>query len=71
MSQRGIAGFTTIPLYCAFHKHANSKVEKRFSLPSIIIIITQETNVETQKHSKRIKIHQSQLDHKPWPVEPI
>ena len=28
-------------------------------------------NVETQKHSKRSKIHQSQLDHKPWPVEPI
>ena len=31
--------------YCAFHKHANSKVQKapsqlRFSLPSIIITIT-------------------------------
>ena len=28
-------------------------------------------NLETQKHAKHIKIHQSQLDHKPWPVEPI
>ena len=32
-------------IYCAFHKHANSKVEKapsqlRFLLPSIIIMIT-------------------------------
>ena len=28
-------------------------------------------NLEIQKHTKRIKIHQSQLDHKPWPVEPM
>ena len=30
MSQRDIAGFITIPLYCAFHKHVNSKVESNF-----------------------------------------
>ena len=42
MSKRGIAGFITIPLYCTFHKHANSKVEQRFSLPSIIIMITRK-----------------------------
>ena len=42
MSKRGIAGFITIPLYCTFHKHANSKVEKRFSLPSIILMITRK-----------------------------
>ena len=40
ISKRGIAGFITIPLYCTFHKHANSKVQKRFSLPSIKIMIT-------------------------------
>ena len=45
-------------LYCAFHKHANSKVQKppsqlRFSLPSIIItIISNEPwNTETQNGS--------------------
>ena len=47
--------------YCSFHKHANSKAQKppsqlRFSLPSIII-----TNLETQKHTKRIEIHQSHI----------
>ena len=51
--------------YCAFHKHANSKVQKTpshlcFSLPSIIIT-TQATNLETQKHTKRIEIHKSQI----------
>ena len=42
--------------YCAFYKHANSKVQKppsqlRFSLPSIIITITinEPRNTETQK----------------------
>ena len=52
-----------------FQKHANSKVQKLpsqllFLLTSIIIItITskQAMNLETQKHTKRIKIHQSQI----------
>ena len=47
--------FRTNHLYCAFHKHANPKVQKppsqlRFSLPSIIITIT--------KHTRRVEIHQ-------------
>ena len=51
--------------YCPFHKHENSKVQKppsqlRFSLPSIIIR-SQATNLETEKHTKRIEIHQSQI----------
>ena len=50
MSKRGIAGFITIPLYCTFHKHANSKVEKRFSLPSIIIMITRKEPWNTETH---------------------
>ena len=54
-----------IPRYCAFHKHANSKIQKppsqlRFSLPSIVIR-SQAMNLETQKHTKRIEIHQSQI----------
>ena len=49
--------------YRAFHKHANSKVQKpasqlHFSLPSIIITITSN---EPWKHWKRIEIHQSQI----------
>ena len=49
--------------YSAFQKHANSDVQKplsllRFPLPSIKITIT--SNLETRKHTKRIKIHQSQ-----------
>ena len=54
--------------YCTFHKHANSKVQNlpsqlRFWLPSIIITITinKPWNTETQKHTRRIKIHQSQI----------
>ena len=58
--------------YCAFYKHANSKVQKPplqlpFSLPSIIITITSNEpwNTETQKHRKPI------TNHKPWPFETV
>ena len=42
-------------LYCAFHKHANSKVQKPqsqlcFLLPSIIITITSNTPWNTETH---------------------
>ena len=60
--------------YCAFHKHANSKVQKppsqlRFSLPSIIITITSNEpgNTETQKSDRNPPI----TNHKPWPFEPV
>ena len=53
-------------IYCAFHKHANSKVQKppsqlRFSLSSIIITITSNEpwNTETQNGSKSTN-HRSQ-----------
>ena len=51
--------------YCAFHEHANSKVQKppsqsRFSLPSIIITITSNEPWNTETHW-RIEIHQSQI----------
>ena len=56
--------------YCAFHKHANSKVQKppsqlRFSLPSIIIAITSNEpwNTETHKRDRNPPI----TNHKPWP----
>ena len=62
------------PFYCAFHKYANSKVQKtpsqlRFSLPSIIItIISNEPwNTETHKTDRNPPI----TDHKPWPFEPV
>ena len=50
--------------YCAFHKHANSKVQKmpsqlRFSLPSIIIMITSTEPCNTQNGSKSTN-HRSQ-----------
>ena len=58
--------------YCAFHKHANSKVQKpplqlRFSLPSIIIMITSNEpwNTETHKTDRNPLI----TNHKPWPFE--
>ena len=61
-------------LYCAFHKHANSKVQKppwqlRFSLPSIIITITSNEpwNTETHKTDQNPPI----TNHKPWPFEPV
>ena len=60
--------------YCAFHKHANSKVQKpssqlRFSLPSIIITITSNEpgNTETHKTDRNPPI----ANHKPWPFEPL
>ena len=60
--------------YCAFHKHANSKVQKppsqlRFSLPSIIITITSNEpwNTETHKTDRNPPI----TKHKPWPFEPV
>ena len=59
--------------YCAFHKHANSNVQKppsqlRFSLPSIIITITRNEpwNTETHKKDRNPPI----TNHKPWPFEP-
>ena len=61
-------------LYCAFHKCANSIVQKppsqlRFSLPSIIITITSDEpwNTETHKTDWNPPI----TNHKPWPFEPI
>ena len=61
-----------IKLYCAFHKHANSKVQKppsqlRFSLPSIIFTITSNEpgNKETHKTDRNPTI----TDHKSWPFE--
>ena len=63
-----------IKLYCTFHKHANSKVQKppsqlRFSLPSIIITITSNEpwNTETHKTDRNLPI----INHKPWPFEPV
>ena len=59
---------------CAFHKHANSKIQKppsqlRFSLPSNIITITSNEpwNTETHKTDRNPPI----TDHKPWPFEPV
>ena len=61
-------------IYCAFHEHANSKVQKppsqlRFSLPSIIITITSNKpwNTETHKTDWNPPI----TNHKPWPFEPV
>ena len=66
--------FHVIALYCAFHKHANSKVQKTpsqlcFSLPSIIITITSNEpwNTETHKTDRNPPI----TNHKPWPFEPV
>ena len=63
-----------MPFYCAFHKHANSKVQKppsqlHFSLPSIIITITSNEpwNTETHKTDRNPPI----TNHKPWPFEPV
>ena len=62
------------PVYCAFHKYANSKVQKppsqlRFSLPSIIITITSNEpwNTETHKTDRNPPI----TNQKPWPFEPV
>jgi len=70
------SGLTTsaVIYYCAFQKHANSKVQKpssqlRFSLPSIIIttISNEPWNTETQKTDPNPLI----TKHKPWPFEPV
>ena len=60
--------------YCAFHKLVNSKVQKlpsqlRFSLPSIIMMVTRNEpwNTETHKTDQNPPI----TNHKPWPFEPI
>ena len=52
-------------IYCAFQKHGTlvqkPPSQSRFSLPSIIILLqSQATNLETQKHAKWIEIHKSQ-----------
>ena len=63
-----------IQLYCAFHKHANSKVQKppsqlRFSLPSIIITTTSNEPWNTEKH--KTDRNPPITNHKTWPFEPI
>ena len=55
--------------YCAFHKHANSKVQKppsqlRVSLPSIIIAITSNEPCKTETHK-------TDQNHKLRPLEPV
>ena len=67
-----LAGLLT--LCCAFHKHANSKVQRppsqlHFSLPSIIITITRNEpwNIETHKTDRNPPI----TNHIPWPFEPV
>ena len=61
-------------IYCAFHKHANAKIQKppsqlRFSLPSIIITITSNEpwNTETHKTDRNPPI----ANRKPWLFEPV
>ena len=63
-----------IAFYCAFHKHANSKVQKlppqlRLSLLSMIFTITSNEpwNAETNKTDWNPPI----TDHKQWPFEPV
>ena len=60
--------------YCAFHKHANSKVQKppsqlRFSLPSIIITITSNEPWNTERH--KTDRNPPITNHKPWPFKPV
>ena len=60
--------------YCAFHKHANSKVQKppsqlRFSLASIIITITSNEPWKTETH--KTDRNPPITKHKPWPFEPV
>ena len=66
--------FLAIKLYCAFHKHGNSKVQKppsqlHFSLPSIIIMITSNEPWNTQTH--KMDRNPPITNHKPWPFEPV
>ena len=61
-------------LYCAFQKHANSKVngspsQLRFSLPSIIITITSNEPWDTETH--KTDRHPPITNHKQWPFEPV
>ena len=63
-----------IAFYCAFHKLANSKVQKlppqlRFSLLSMIFTITSNEpwNAETSKTDG----NPPTTDHKQWPFEPV
>ena len=70
----GICSMSIKKLYCAFHKHTNSKVQKppsrlRFWLPSIIITITSNKpwNTETHKTDRNPPI----TNQKPWPFEPV
>ena len=64
--------WVAVSLYCAFHKDANSKVQKppsqlRFSLQSIILTITSNEpwNTETHKTDRNSPI----TNHKPFPFE--
>ena len=73
-SYRNVFIQITRGVYCAFHKHANSKVQKppsqlRFPLPSIIITITSNEpwNTETHKTDRNPPI----ANQKPWPFEPV
>ena len=72
--QHGQQSKTNGKTYCAFHKHANSKVQTppsqlRFSLPSIIITFTsnEPCNTETCKTDRKPPI----TNHNPWPFEPV
>ena len=61
-------------LYCAFQKHANSKIngspsQLRFSLPSIIITITSNEPWDTETH--KTDRHPPITNHKQWPFEPV
>ena len=60
-------------VYCAFHKHTNSKVQKppsqlSFSLPSIIITITSNEPWNTEHKKDR---NSPITNQKPWPFEPV
>ena len=60
--------------YCAFHKHANSKVQKppsqlRFSLPPIIMTIT--SNEPWNKGTHKTDRNPPITDHKSWAFEPV
>ena len=66
------AGSTLV--YCTFHKHANSKVQKPpsqlcFSLPSIIITIT--SNEPWNRETRKTDRNQPITNHKPWPFKPV
>ena len=60
--------------YCAFHKHANSKVQKppshlRFLLSLIVITITSNGPWNTETHTT--DGNPPITNHKPWPYEPV